>query len=173
MKKPKKEAVIPLKTLAGRYEALGVTEPFHVPLPIDVRDVTFSRQLISSIYGGNVQQTFPVPSAKFLAQHGIDDFMCLNYVMHPNAPELVGAPGFYCSSGSGDPQAKRAPWTKPMRLILQLGPSRWQYYGQYQIVPSDALSPQEWLAQSPGVCALHFTGQCCINCDLVWTPVGQ
>ncbi|KAJ8697415.1 hypothetical protein PTI98_004224 [Pleurotus ostreatus] len=150
VKKPKKEAVIPLKTLAGRYEALGVTEPFHVPLPIDVRDVAFSRQLISSIYGGNVQQTFPVPSAKFLAQHGLDDFMCLNYIMHPNAPELVGAPGFYCSSGSGDPKAKRAPWTKIMRLILQLGPSRWQYYGQYQVEPSDALSPQEWLAQSPG-----------------------
>ncbi|KAF9494523.1 hypothetical protein BDN71DRAFT_1507643 [Pleurotus eryngii] len=150
VKKPKKEAVIPLKTLAHRYEALGVTEPFHAPLPIDVRDVAFSRQLISSIYGGNVQQTFPVPSAKFLARHGLNDFMCLNYIMHPNAPELVGAPGFYCSSGSGDPKAKRAPWTKIMRLILQLGPSRWQYYGQYQVVPSDALSPQEWLAQSPG-----------------------
>lgn len=87
--------------------------------------------------------------------------------MHPNAPELVGAPGFYCSSGSGDPKAKRAPWTKIMRLILQLGPSRWQYYGQYQVVPSDALSPQEWLAQSPGVCTLHFTAQRCINRDLV------
>lgn len=122
-----------------------------MPLPIEVRDVAFTRHLISSIYGGNVQSTFPVPSAKFLAVHGLNDFMCLNYIMHPNAPALVGAPGFYCTAGSGNPKAKPPPWTKIMRLILQLAVSVWQYFGQYMLVPSDALTPQEWLDQSPGV----------------------
>ncbi|KAF4600308.1 hypothetical protein EYR38_004933 [Pleurotus pulmonarius] len=160
VKKPKKEAAISLKTLAGRYEALGVREPYNIPLDIEIRDIAVSRQLISSIYGGNVQQTFPTPSAKFLAIHGINDFMCLNYILQPNAPTLPGSPGFYFNPGSEHAiDAHRHLFAEGdvKRLIMQLGPSRWLYLGQYVPVPSESLTPEEWKAQSSGFRRLWVT----------------
>ncbi|KAL4255281.1 hypothetical protein AB1N83_013283 [Pleurotus pulmonarius] len=148
-KKIKKDMVISLTTFAGRYEALGSPEPFPVPLPMEIRDVTVSRHLISSIYGGNVQQTFPTPSAKFLAQHGLADFMCLNYIMNPNAPRLPGSSGFYFEAGAVHAADRNdyPPGTQK-RVIMQTDVSKWLYTGQCRMEPSQSLTADEWLDQS-------------------------
>ncbi|KAJ8519985.1 hypothetical protein ONZ45_g3103 [Pleurotus djamor] len=147
IKKRKTEMMVSLNTFADRYAQLG-HERFPITLSAVQRDVLFSRSLISSLYGGNTQQTFPRTSEKQRALHGIDDFMCLNYDMNPNAPEFPGCPGFFFTIGWEHAEEGER-WPGPYRLITRFEPSKWGYLGQYQLSPNKSLTKEEWHAQKP------------------------
>ncbi|KAJ8519980.1 hypothetical protein ONZ45_g3109 [Pleurotus djamor] len=147
IKKRKTEMMVSLNTFAERYAQLG-HERFPITLSAVERDVLFSRSRISSLYGGNTQQTFPRTSEKQRALHGIDDFMCLNYDMNPNAPEFPGCPGFFFTIGWEHAEEGER-WPGPYRLITRFEPSKWGYLGQYQLSPNKSLTKEEWHAQKP------------------------
>ncbi|KAJ8483348.1 hypothetical protein ONZ45_g14627 [Pleurotus djamor] len=147
IKQRKTEMMVSLNTFAERYAQLG-HERFPITLSAVQRDVLFDRQLLSNLYGGNKQETFPHPREEQRALHGIDDFMCLNYEMNPNAPEFPGCPGFFFTVGSKHAgEGERSPG--PYRLITRFEPSKWGYLGQYQLSPNKSLTKEEWHAQKP------------------------
>ncbi|KIY52175.1 hypothetical protein FISHEDRAFT_56151 [Fistulina hepatica ATCC 64428] len=113
----------------------------------DVLDAAFDRRMISRIYGGSPEQTFPRPSAAKLAEHGLDDFFCPSLMINPDAPKLPGFPGLFFR-----------PWRRmplrllpAMRVIVRLGPNQWQYMGQYEVRPAESLTVAEWRQQKTSV----------------------
>lgn len=116
---------------------------FEPPISQDVRDVAVSREFLSSLYGGNPQETFPKVGKDFLARHGLNDFMYPSLDYNPAAPQIPGAPGlFVATSGHG------WEWPEVQRVITRIAPNHWQYVGQYKLSPTESLTTREWREQS-------------------------
>ncbi|KXN88485.1 hypothetical protein AN958_07151 [Leucoagaricus sp. SymC.cos] len=111
---------------------------YEVPLPQDIRDTTVTRAFISSIYGGNPQETLPRMGKKFLAQHGLDDFMFPSLDYNPEAAQIPGAPGLFF--GAGEPAQE---WAPIQRVITRINSGAWLYVGQYSFTPTESLTLEE------------------------------
>ena len=106
-----------------------------------------SRVFLSSVYGGNQQQTFPTISKEKLDIHGLDDFMYPNLLFNPCAPQMPGAPGLFFRA-RGQPAGH---WPKVQRVITRIDSNAWQYVGQYKLSPAPSLTKDEWAAEDPQV----------------------
>lgn len=116
---------------------------FEIPIPQDIRDVVVTREFLSTIYGGNSQETFPSIGKEFLAQHGLNDFMYPSLDYNPAAPQIPGAPGLFLKTcGHGQE------WPEVQRVITRIAPNHWQYVGQYKLSPAESLTTREWREQS-------------------------
>ncbi|KAL0947305.1 hypothetical protein HGRIS_013424 [Hohenbuehelia grisea] len=145
--KIKKDSELSLDSVIPRLLRAGI-DP-HMPMPVDIdldiRDLTFPREFISKLYGGNPQQTFPVISKKHIDRHGLNDFVFLNPIYNPHVAQIVGGPGLFFEANS----SPAFPWPKIQRVIIRLDPSHWLYLGQYQLIPEASLTKEEWLPQKP------------------------
>ncbi|TFK65834.1 hypothetical protein BDN72DRAFT_772867 [Pluteus cervinus] len=130
-------------TVRERLSSIGLGL-FPVPLDKHAQDDAFSRHFIQSIYGGNIQQTSPTIIEKYYQKTGIRDFLYLNLLFHPHAPEVPGAPGMYFSIG----RYPAGEWDELMTLFTRLDSNIWGYMGLYQMTPAPSLTKEEWREQS-------------------------
>ncbi|KAJ7576711.1 hypothetical protein C8J56DRAFT_799872 [Mycena floridula] len=132
--------------VASRIKGLEV---YPIELPHHLREITSSRQFLSSIYGGNTQRTFPNINDEMLKKHGFktQDFMYPSLLYNPHAPVVPGHPGLFFGIGV----AEDGDYPDRMRVITRLRSSQWQYVGQYEMRASKSLSRKEWLKQDDAV----------------------
>ncbi|KAH9936827.1 uncharacterized protein BXZ73DRAFT_44954, partial [Epithele typhae] len=123
-------------------------EPLPVDVPDEIRDVTVTRYQLSARFGGNPQDTYPVPRAALLAQHGRSNFACLSLMYNPHAPTRPGFPGlsFGTVAYSDD-----APSLRRQALFVRLNANKWQYMGDYVDTSSSVLSVDKWRQLKQGV----------------------
>lgn len=114
---------------------IALISSYDVDLDPAIRDVTTTRNFTSKQWGGNTQSTF-------------DDFVYLNLLSNPHAPQWPGAPGLFFAS-SVNPDAKECPEID--RVLVRLKSNCWLYVGQYQCTPAPSLTPDEWKSQAPEV----------------------
>ncbi|KAH6873707.1 hypothetical protein BKA70DRAFT_281893 [Coprinopsis sp. MPI-PUGE-AT-0042] len=151
IKKGKKEALPALELdLTARFKAAGISQlPFAIPNYTEaVHGVKVPRAFTSKTYGGAIQRTCPKIKAEKLALHGFDNFMFLNDDLHPLAPQVPGAPGIFINIAGGRRD-------KLMRVFVRMkgavSPPIWWYMGQYELRDSQALTKEEWGAQTEQV----------------------
>jgi hypothetical protein len=116
---------------------------------VSISGVTVTRDFLSSVYGGNTQQTFPSIAPEKLEIHGLNDFMYPNLYFNPCAPQRPGAPGLFFKAARGRPAGD---WPAVQRVISRIDSNVWQYVGQYKMRPSISLTEEEWVFQKPSVC---------------------
>ncbi|KAH9936830.1 uncharacterized protein BXZ73DRAFT_44908 [Epithele typhae] len=123
-------------------------EPFPIDVPEEIREVTVTRAQLSTRFGGSPQDPHPVPRAELLAEHGRDNFMCLNLMYNPHAPTSPGFPGL-----SFHPLAflDDAPPLRRQALFIRLNANKWRYMGDYVEEPSSVLSVERWRRLTPRV----------------------
>ncbi|KAF9442451.1 hypothetical protein P691DRAFT_779407 [Macrolepiota fuliginosa MF-IS2] len=109
----------------------------------EIRDVAVPREFLSSIYGGNSQETFPKIAKRFVDQHHLEDFMYPSLDYNPAAPQVPGAPGLFLKT-SGPAWE----WDRIQRVITRIASGAWQYMGQYSLRPVASLTIHEWAQQS-------------------------
>lgn len=114
---------------------------YDIQLPQGIRDVAVPREFISSLYGGNSQETFPKVGKMFLERHGINDFMFPSLEYNPDAAQIPGAPGLFFVAGKD--ASGEFPWGPVQRVITRIEPNNWLYVGQYTFKPAESLSLQE------------------------------
>jgi hypothetical protein len=148
--KRKEDFVLLGDTVRERMRSIGGDKKVY-PIPLDkaTQDFPVTRQFLSSIYGGNTQRTFPEVASDKFAVHGLDDFMYPNLNLNPYAPETSGASGLFFAP-SDQPADK---WEQVQRVISRLDQSKWQYVGQYKLVPAASLTKDEWASQGAKVCS--------------------
>lgn len=143
IKRSKEDEAAGFSTVFRRVEALGI-KPYPLTMDDDILNFTVSRDFVTATYGGNTQQTFPPISKKNLARDGFGDFMCLNIMYNPRAPQRPGFPGlFYRSRVSDLPRFQR--------VFIRVQESVWLYIGQYELVRSEPLTQEEWKQNSEEV----------------------
>ena len=147
MKKPK-NLTLGVDTVFERITAIG-HELYPIILEKAISDISFSREFISHIYGGNTQQTFPQIKRERLASHGLNDFMFPNLSFNPHAPQLPGSPGLFFTTGDSDNPGE---WPTVQRVISRIKSGEWLYVGQYKLAPVAPLTKEEWATQDNGVC---------------------
>ncbi|KAI0689654.1 hypothetical protein BC835DRAFT_232831 [Cytidiella melzeri] len=98
---------------------------------------TVSRALMSHLYGGSPQSTFPKPSHSKL-RDGVDDLAFINHNLNPYAPRRPGATGLLFVI---NPE-----WTGRMtkQLFICVKPTQWLYLGLYKFVPATPLTAVEF-----------------------------
>ncbi|KAH9949185.1 hypothetical protein B0H21DRAFT_688862 [Amylocystis lapponica] len=136
-----------------RLEPAGL-HPFPVTLAPGIRDRTVSRPALSQHFGGNLRSSFPAIPAGKLAEHGYDNFMCINLLYAPHAPQNPGHPGLFLqltpARGSWAQQRPDCHWDT-MVVFVRLKAGAWLYLGEYEMTPVASLTPGEWRAQSDAV----------------------
>lgn len=126
-----------METVWNRLNSIG-HEPYPIPLDDSLSRVTVTREFLTSLYGGNIQQTFPSIAAERFEVHGLDDFMFPNLDFNPCAPQIPGAPGLFFRPRPLDS------WPKVQRVITRIDHNAWQYVGQYKMTASTPLTKEEW-----------------------------
>ncbi|KDR85749.1 hypothetical protein GALMADRAFT_234810 [Galerina marginata CBS 339.88] len=147
MKNPKAEKVkgmeFSLSILHDRLKDIGF-EGYEVNLDQDVRDAVVSRLFMSNRYGGNTQDPFPKIRAELVAQHGMNDFMYVNVMFHPQGPQLPGKPGIFLSP---KPKVRPGAW----RVLTRLQSNEWLFVGMYVVQLCASLTREEWNSLEPKV----------------------
>lgn len=126
-----------LSTLRDRLKEGGLDQ-FKISLEREIWEQTVSRAFMSSVYGGGAQNTFPdIGQAKF-AEHGIRHFMYVNSSLHVHAPGWPGNPGLFFDCEGWDDQGRIH------KTFARIEPSKWNYVGDYVLVPVEPLRTREW-----------------------------
>ncbi|KII83374.1 hypothetical protein PLICRDRAFT_95931 [Plicaturopsis crispa FD-325 SS-3] len=134
-----------LESLYARLNDIAL-EPFHVDLDETIKGQVFTRVLISNLFGGNTQATFPSILKERLDEHGKDDFMFLSRDYNPHAPQITGAPGlFYGVYGKSTPTDLAAQPKYLRRLFTRLDTGAWLYVGQYHQYRAPNLTLDEYM----------------------------
>lgn len=91
----KKERELDEMTMHERYVRANATIPFRIEgVPDKLRNVLFSRELISLWYGGGWQCVFPTISKdKVFPGEVAHDFAFIPLQLHPSAPKVPGEHG--------------------------------------------------------------------------------
>jgi hypothetical protein len=144
--KRKEDFVLLGDTVRERLRSIG-EDLYPIPLEKARQDFTVTRRFMSTLYGGNTQSTFPTIAKPKLAVHELDDFMYLNLILNPYAPETSGAPGLFFAPSDWPAEE----WEQVQRVISWLDRSQWQYVGQYQLAPVASLTKEEWAKQTDKV----------------------
>ncbi|KAF5391013.1 hypothetical protein D9757_004025 [Collybiopsis confluens] len=161
-KKPniKQELDLDENTLKERLRGFAT---FPVTLGNTLRMRTFSCELISSIFGGNMQRMCPSIGKKHLARHGRPNWMFTNNCMYqPNAPNEPGGSGLVYRSTPFAPSNGQDE-TIVRHLFICIKPSEWLYAGDYKWVRAEPLTQAEWAEQgskfkSAWIKVLHTEG---------------
>ncbi|KAF5371502.1 hypothetical protein D9615_009588 [Tricholomella constricta] len=142
IKRAKEDVSAGLHSVFRRVDALKIKPlPLDLDLDDDLLNFTVSRKFLSSVYGGNSQSTFPSISPDNRARHDYHNFMFLHIEYNPFAPQRAGFPGLFYRIRTTDlPEIHR--------VFIRIDDGIWLYIGQYQLVQSDPLTPQEWAASS-------------------------
>ncbi|KAF5391018.1 hypothetical protein D9757_004022 [Collybiopsis confluens] len=154
-KKPniKQELDLDENTLKERLRGFAA---FPVTLGNTLRMRTFSREFISSIFGGNMQRMCPSIGKKHLARHGRPNWMFTNNCMYqPNAPNEPGGPGLVYRSTPFAPSNGQDE-TIVRHLFICIKPSEWLYAGDYKWVRAEPLTQAEF--KSAWIKVLHTEG---------------
>ncbi|GLB33213.1 hypothetical protein LshimejAT787_0100980 [Lyophyllum shimeji] len=141
IKRNKEDENAGLGSILRRVDALNL-QPFPLDLNADLLDFTVSRDFITDTYGGNTQDTFPKIGEKGRgAHHNYRNFMFMNALYNPYAPQRAGFPGlFYRSRITDLPKVHRA--------FIRIKAGMWLYLGQYELVRSQPLTRAEWATSS-------------------------
>ncbi|KAI0637518.1 hypothetical protein C8Q77DRAFT_1153251 [Trametes polyzona] len=102
-------------------------QPYPISFSPELQSVTVSREQLSKHYGGSPQDTFPRPNARKLAEHGRNNFMCINLLWNPHGPQRPGYGGLFFNT-----------------LFVKIKTGQWQYLGQYEAHPAPSLTPAQW-----------------------------
>ncbi|KAG6873605.1 hypothetical protein C0995_013978 [Termitomyces sp. Mi166 len=142
IKRPKEAEKEGVASVFRRVDALSI-KPFPLPphLDRDLLDFTVCREFTSSQYGGNPQQTFPTLSKDNQARHPYRDFMYLNLIYNPYAPQRPGHPGLFYKTTLPE-------LPKELRVLIRIEHGVWLYLGQYELIPAAPLTKEEWAAKS-------------------------
>ncbi|KAI0368415.1 hypothetical protein BV20DRAFT_948266 [Pilatotrama ljubarskyi] len=120
-------------------------QPYPITLSGKLRSVTVTRRQLSKRYGGSEMDTFPKPGAKKRTEHGYDNFMCINLLWNPNAPQVPGHGGlFFDTSLPGDPWTRSKYHSERQVLFVRLGDAKWLYLGLYEVSPAPSLTSAQW-----------------------------
>jgi len=142
----KAKGTFSLVTVWDRLNGIG-REPYPIPLEHSIASVMVSRDFLSSVYGGNQQQTFPSIAQEKIDVHGLHDFMYPNLLFNPCAPQIPGAPGLFFEA----PGHPAGDWPKVQRVITRIDSNAWHYLGQYKLSPAPSLTKEEWANEQPQV----------------------
>ncbi|KAH9483251.1 hypothetical protein JR316_0005355 [Psilocybe cubensis] len=143
--KKTKDMTLNLSSIYDRLKDIGL-DPYEVTLESEIRDVSVSRQFLSSVYGGGPQDVFPLIGAAKLAQHGIKNFMYVNVESHSHAPQFVGNPGLFFVTEQPPEIFDDLYYT-----FVRLSSAEWLYVGIYCLMPSPSLSKEEWKSMTEKV----------------------
>ncbi|KAG6910185.1 hypothetical protein DXG01_012634 [Tephrocybe rancida] len=141
IKIPHEAAEVGLGSCLRRVGASGIT-PFPVDLPQDLLDFTVPRRFTSDVYGGSLELVFPKIGKDKRALHPWRGFMFINHDLNPYAPQRAGHPGLFYRTGQDVV-------LKEYRFFIRVQCANrnvWLYLGQYELVPSTPLTPEEWVA---------------------------
>ncbi|KAJ3571098.1 hypothetical protein NP233_g3975 [Leucocoprinus birnbaumii] len=163
--KIKAEREINIKTLMSRLNDLQHFEIDKDMIPPEIRDFDVPRDLISSLYGGNTQETFPAIAERFRKKHGIDHFMYPNLDYNPACPRNPGAPGlFFMTKPEHEDSSKREKLKERFhRVISRLATNKWLYMGEYMLTEVADLTVSEWEEQSSAFKKTWSREICCKN----------
>ncbi|KAF8954255.1 hypothetical protein BDZ97DRAFT_1977970, partial [Flammula alnicola] len=89
-------------------------ELLYITLDKITQEATVSRLFMAKVYGGNMQETIPKVAAKFVAVHGMNDFMYINKDFQPVAAIIPCAPGLFLGTEPGPD------YGRVMRVISKL-----------------------------------------------------
>ncbi|KAG6818894.1 hypothetical protein H0H93_000512, partial [Arthromyces matolae] len=147
-KKDEECAPLAEETVQARLQGIDL---YEIPFDRSLTDHVFKRSLISSLYGGNLRSNFPKIGRRNVAAHGLDDFMYPTLSYNPHVPQVPGAPGLWCTIGRGEniERAQPRPRKRVITRLTKVG--IWQYQGQYEFIPVDSLTKEEWQTQHPQV----------------------
>ncbi|KAF5359633.1 hypothetical protein D9756_003125 [Leucocoprinus leucothites] len=140
-----------LETLLNRLDGLKPLIVDDETIPQEIRNFAFPREFISSLYGGNTQETFPLIGEKFLKEHGLDHWMYPNLEYNPAAPRMPGHPGlfFIPTPELGDMKKQKLLSTPRFyRVVTRLATNKWLYMGDYMLQQVASLTVSEWEEQS-------------------------
>lgn len=152
--KIKSEKALSDNVLVNRLSEI-TSPPFQIGLPDDILKLAVPREFISSIYGGNPQETFPLIGKRFVDQHGLNDFMYPNLDYNPAAPRVPGSPGlFFKTTPEREDKKMTNHDLSVYRVITRLGTGKWLYMGQYSLTETRPLTVSEWAEQKPVVSSL-------------------
>ncbi|CDO76339.1 hypothetical protein BN946_scf185011.g3 [Trametes cinnabarina] len=108
-------------------------QPYPITLSEKLRSVTITRDKLSKRYGGSPMDTFPRPRPEKVAEHGYDNFMCINLLWNPNGPQVPGHGGLFFTTCPN---------------LEDLGGWTLDAHGarDYEITAAAALTAEQWLA---------------------------
>lgn len=118
---------------------------YIVPVGREIASVAVSRNFFSSVYGGNMIETFPTIAPNHVERHGMKNFMFLTTEFNPNAPLTPGQSGLFFGGGED------GEWEEIMRVFVRIAPGRWRFMGLYRLTSMPSLTPEEWQDQKPKV----------------------
>ncbi|PIL36411.1 hypothetical protein GSI_00099 [Ganoderma sinense ZZ0214-1] len=126
--------------------APAALRPYPVSLPEPHRSVTVTRDQLKGRFGGNTMETFPRPSAARIAQHGYDNFMCINLLWNPHGPQIPGHGGLFFETTvwPGDPWTANTKHSAVQVLFTRLAQGKWLYLGEYELSGATPLSVEQW-----------------------------
>ncbi|KAI0686135.1 hypothetical protein C8Q76DRAFT_761790 [Earliella scabrosa] len=141
--KIKKELLFNDEFLLNALTWEGINYRYPISLPAEISERGFRRAYIASLYGGNIQETFPHPRKDMLEWHKLDDWMFLTLDYNPHAPTRPGFSGLFFSGGRAVDN-----WTAIQRTFVRLKPSHWVYMGQYRMRAGTSLTSTLWKEQT-------------------------
>ena len=126
--------------------APAALHPYPISLPERQRSVTVTRDQLKERFGGNTMETFPRPSAARIAQHGYDNFMCINLLWNPHGPQIPGHGGLFFETTvwPGDPWTANAKHSAVQVLFTRLAQGKWLYLGEYELSGATPLTVEQW-----------------------------
>ena len=91
-------------------------------------------------------ETFPRPSAARIAQHGYDNFMCINLLWNPHGPQIPGHGGLFFETTvwPGDPWTANTKHSAVQVLFTRLAQGKWLYLGEYELSGATPLTVEQW-----------------------------
>ncbi|KAK7024024.1 hypothetical protein R3P38DRAFT_2955933 [Favolaschia claudopus] len=139
VKKPKDALVLDLNKFVARLVANNISlEPYQVDLEPDIKECTVTRDFMSKTYGGSTQDTCPSVAAKFWRNTHLRNFMYLNLILNPQAPERPGAPGLLFNAiPSGYNDADLSAFDKAYEAYKDFRKSRQQKKGNHVAVKAE------------------------------------
>ncbi|KAF8905790.1 hypothetical protein CPB84DRAFT_1960309 [Gymnopilus junonius] len=120
-------------------------DAYPIALDLATLEATVSRAFMSSTYGGNMQMTFPNIGDEHLAKHGLNDFMYLNTLYQPNAPQVPGCSGLFFDTEID------SRWPGKWRVFTRLSSGAWLFVGFYEVNPTRPLTKEDWASLDPQV----------------------
>ncbi|KAM5540738.1 hypothetical protein V8D89_005769 [Ganoderma adspersum] len=126
--------------------APAALHPYPVSLPERQRSITVTRDHLKERFGGNTMETFPRPNARRIAEHGYDNFMCVNVLWNPHGPQFPGHGGLFFETTvwPGDPWTANPKHSAVQVLFTRLAQGKWLYLGEYELSGATPLSVEQW-----------------------------
>lgn len=101
----------------------------------------FSRITISSIVGGNIQNTFSTPNQKKTHKYSVPGYICAKRSLNPTLPDQP------CQNAVMHVlSADKTRLGKELPLFIRHLPNEWFYYGNYSLERYYYLSLKGWIA---------------------------